>query len=81
VKVRIRRSYLVRMVETWEYDAREPFNLPHVLSDHFGEFDDDLTAHGTLLTSEHEYIDHDDLSLQPLGAENNVIPLRKKGKP
>lgn len=59
------RTYEVKRVQTYRVEAPEGFDPSDDVDFGigFGEFDDYVCAHGTLVSEEHEFVDHDDLSI------------------
>jgi hypothetical protein len=80
----VKRTHLVRRVETWEVDAPDDADLTHWIADHFASFDDDLTQGGSPLEGwtskqvsvDHDMVDYDELHLEVVDrAPGNVIPI------
>lgn len=83
----VRRSHLVRRVETWHVDAPDDVDLAHLLTDHFGLFDDDLTSGGSPLdgwssakaAEEDEIVEYDELAIEIVARSSaDVIPIGRK---
>lgn len=87
MKFTIRRSYLMRHVETWEVTMPDDADPEHLIHEHKEMFDDDLVGGGDPLggwtshqtTSEAEPLDYNELSLVVTDRQSaNVIPIDRR---
>lgn len=76
----IKRTFLVKRVQTWDVDLPDTENPQHFIDDHFHQFDSDLTSGmGTLTSETTELLDYDELHLEVLERESGkVIPIGRK---
>lgn len=83
----ISREYLVRKVETWMVDMPDDMDPAHLIEEHSGEFDTDLTSGGSPLygwTSEQvatteEHIDYNELTLKVMAREPaTILPFARR---
>lgn len=76
----IKRSFLVRQVQTYTYDMADQADPQHMIDNHLAEFDNELMMFATLVSEEVETVDYDELKLEVVDRESaRVLPFQRKG--
>ncbi|HEY5420229.1 MAG TPA: hypothetical protein VIL10_05800 [Marmoricola sp.] len=79
MKHTIRRSYLVRRVDTYTLESAMVTDAQHAIDEHRDEFDNEVMMFGELVDEQIELVEYDELKLEVIDRESaKVIPFKPR---